>query len=107
VKLTVRQKETLALLYPDRWVRPMEIGGGDGTYHSKVLRQLVRKGVVESKENPRSLMAIFHSPKAGRMYRLTAAGQEYAQPPTCPVCGEKPSGSNWMCHAPDVTSKRC
>lgn len=68
LKLTDKQKKILASLFGSDWLRPMDIGGSDGSSHSRILRQLENKGLVESKPSPRSLMAMFGSPRAGRMY---------------------------------------
>lgn len=32
---------------PGAWARPMDLGGTDGSNHSRVLASLVRKGLVE------------------------------------------------------------
>ncbi|SLC72248.1 Uncharacterised protein [Mycobacteroides abscessus subsp. massiliense] len=31
------------------WLRPLDLGGRDGSNHSAILAQLVRRGLVESK----------------------------------------------------------
>lgn len=63
MKITDRQIELLKLLhsYKDEevfwvsmavdmtgWLTPSCVGGANGTHHSRTLRQLVRKGLVES-----------------------------------------------------------
>lgn len=53
------------------WVRPMDLGGRDGSNHSAVLRQLERKGYVESKQR----LGNGSNPARGsRRYRLTDEG---------------------------------
>lgn len=53
----------------NEWVRPMDIGGGDGTHHSAVLSQLEHRGLVESKPRMGVLAA-----RGSKLYRLTPAG---------------------------------
>jgi len=52
--LTKRQKEILRDLEISgkRWNRPMDIGAWDSSYHSAVLNQLVKKGLVERRGRP-------------------------------------------------------
>lgn len=45
--LTERQRELLAELPYDAWVRPMDVGGHSGSHHSATLRQLVLKGYAQ------------------------------------------------------------
>lgn len=48
--LTDHQIEVLASLFTcrDRWVTPMLIGGRDQSHHAGTLRQLVKRGLVET-----------------------------------------------------------
>lgn len=71
MKLTERQKELLIELEPDEWVTPMWVGGSDGSHHSQTLRQLVKKGLAESRERP-SICRI----RSGKEYRRTSLGTE-------------------------------
>jgi hypothetical protein len=51
--LTMRQRDVLSSLvdHPrSTWLRPMDIGGRDGSHHSDTLRQLVAMGLVERKK---------------------------------------------------------
>lgn len=51
--MTPRQRELLRALCDvdgDDFVRPMDVGGTDGSHHSKTLRQLVAKGYAERRE---------------------------------------------------------
>ncbi|MBL4699866.1 MAG: hypothetical protein JKX85_01280 [Phycisphaeraceae bacterium] len=48
MKLTRRQNDLLEeLRIHGRWVRPMDIGGNNGSHHSATLRQLWRKGLIQ------------------------------------------------------------
>lgn len=44
--LTAREQAVLEDL-PDDWVRPMDIGGRDGSDHSAILRRLALRGYAE------------------------------------------------------------
>jgi len=41
--------KTLKKLPKGKWVRPMDIGGTAGSYHSRVLQRLTKKGLVQKK----------------------------------------------------------
>jgi predicted DNA-binding ArsR family transcriptional regulator len=51
------------------WLRPMDMGGRDGSHHTSVLKALVRKGLVERQRRIGSIGA-----RGSYRYRLTAAG---------------------------------
>lgn len=75
MKLTEDQTWLLAdLAYVNRWVRPMDLGGRDGSNHSNILRQLERKGLVESKQRGPN------GARGSKLYRATAAGRTLANP---------------------------
>lgn len=84
--LTPRQKEVLRTVYSLRnreilwagfyndltgWVRPKDIGGVDGSYHSRALRQLEAKGLVL--KSPRNEYDCSYR------YKITKAGIEVAE----------------------------
>lgn len=47
--LPSRQRELFrALQEHGDWARPLDLGGGDGSHHSKTLRTLVAKGLVDA-----------------------------------------------------------
>ena len=86
MRLTPRQKEVLRTIYSFRnreviwagfykdltgWVRPKDIGGVDGSYHSRVLRQLEAKGLVL--KSPRNEYDCSYR------YKITKAGIEVAE----------------------------
>jgi len=51
--LTMRERDVLSsLVHQPRsaWLRPMDVGGRDGSHHSATLRQLVAMGLVERKK---------------------------------------------------------
>jgi len=64
--LTKRQRTVFTDLQYYDWARPMDIGARDQSWHSAVLNQLVRKGLVERthRGSDRSFL-----------YRLTDAGR--------------------------------
>lgn len=68
--LTENQVELL-LQFDDHpsWLRPMDLGGRDGSNHSAVLAQLERKGMVESRKR-----SSFSSLRRSKLYRITPAG---------------------------------
>jgi hypothetical protein len=49
LNLTSQQAEVFELLDDEEWLRPMDIGGRDGSHHSNTLAALVRKRLVERK----------------------------------------------------------
>lgn len=67
--VTERQFEVLQSLRgsPDLWLRPMDVGGTDGSHHSKTLAQLAGKGLAER------ILRGGHT-RAAWAYRATALG---------------------------------
>lgn len=74
VELTEREREVLKELTAD-WVRPMDIGGRNGSDHSQVLSSLVRKGLVERKQR-----SAFGRSRGSYLYR----NPTYQPPPKTP-----------------------
>lgn len=73
--LTVRESEILATLkmdWPNEWVRPMDIGGRNGSDHSRVLTALARKGHIERTRRD-SLSNAFGSGRGSYVYRVEGA----------------------------------
>lgn len=70
-KLTESQRDMLRqMVWQDgtnAWRRPMDLGARDASPHSKILAQLVRKGLVERKHRLGS---------TAWLYRLSRAGVE-------------------------------
>lgn len=56
----------------DRFARPLDIGGYNGSHHSATLRTLVRRGWVERQRRP----GLHSGGRGSYVYRLTEAGQE-------------------------------
>lgn len=55
--------------FPGGWSRPMDIGGGDASPHSRRLRRMAKAGLVEKRQD------------GGRyLYRITDAGIEAVRP---------------------------
>lgn len=80
--LTPKQREFLADFFQcgtgDReWVRPMDIGGRDGTHHSAVLAQLERHGLVESRTRSPGV-------RGSKLYRLTPEDRAHGAHLTAP-----------------------
>ena len=59
--LSARELELFEQL-TDRWVRPMDIGGRNGSDHSRVLASLVRKGLVERKTRGSHRSYVYRNP---------------------------------------------
>ena len=64
-----RDRRTLVNLDAEEWLRPMDLGGSDASYHSASLARLVARGLAERKCRG--------SDRSFR-YRLTAEGQQAA-----------------------------
>lgn len=70
---TTQEREWVVLcdLDDERWLRPMDVGGRDGSHHSDTLARLVKRGLAE------------RQPRGGRSktawaYRRTPAGRTAA-----------------------------
>lgn len=75
-RLSRLQEEVLADFWSsgfaaDVWVRPMDIGGINGSYRSSVLTQLEQHGLVESRIRESGL-------RNSKLYRLTVSGKKCA-----------------------------
>lgn len=64
---TARERAVLDQLPTDAWVRPMDVGGRDGSGHSYTLAILVAKGLAE-RESRGGLVGI----RASYVYRRKA-----------------------------------
>lgn len=61
------------------WFTPMDIGGEDGSDHSRILRRLGEEHFAMIDERFRdTLMAALGSIRAGRLYRITDVGRAEA-----------------------------
>ena len=71
MKLTESQKDVLEELRQTEleWCRPMDIGAWDGSSHSTVLNQLVKKGLVERKPRP-TIANAFRNSRGSYVYRI-------------------------------------
>jgi DNA-binding MarR family transcriptional regulator len=75
--LSGRELQVLADLRDFRgggWARPMDVGGRSRSWHSRVLKGLVEKGLVERRERSAWL-----SLRGSWVYRITAEGREYVR----------------------------
>lgn len=77
--LTENQRGVLVSMYTGEWMRPMDMGGRDGSHHSATLAALVRKGLVERKVRWRGVRGSY-------LYRITEAGSAANQQVRC-RCG--------------------
>lgn len=50
------------------WLRPLDLGGRDGSNHSAILAQLIRRGLVESKVRS-------YGGRGLKLYRITLTGR--------------------------------
>lgn len=72
--LTERQIEVLRQFgFEAGWLRPMDLGGRDGSNHSGILARLEGRGLVESRQ--RSGGDGGARRRGSKVYRLTAAGR--------------------------------
>lgn len=72
MKLTDRQRELLVHLDDELWLRPMDVGGTDGSHHSRTLAQLARKGLAEESRGGDSARG---TARHGYRFRRTPAGR--------------------------------
>jgi len=69
-RLTRRQWDLLHdQLHDEHWLTPMQMGGTDGSHHSKTLAQLVAKGLAERSSRGGHTRNVWQ-------YRRTPAGQK-------------------------------
>lgn len=60
----------------DGWMRPMDCGAYDGSYHSATLASLCKRGLAESRRRVCSIMGLLGSPRVGKVYRLKISFDE-------------------------------
>lgn len=56
----------------DIWLRPMDIGGRDGSSHSYRLKKLTDLGFVEARQRG----SVFAWQRGSKLYTITEAGRE-------------------------------
>lgn len=80
---TARQREILETMRGVTfWVRPMDIGGRDASWHSAVLKQLARRGLVEQRARgtlSNFLRGATDTHGSSYRYKLTRAGRRLAE----------------------------
>ena len=85
--MTDRQREMLMQLYHSRdeepvysrrrgWLRPLEMGGGDGSWHSGVLKQLVDQGLVSRSHYGSNRSWLYKITEGGVAAALELASEE-------------------------------
>ena len=79
-KVTNRQRGILETLNDqDDWLRPMDIGGSDGSHHSSTLRQLWKKGLVQRRPRGTLLNWLNHTSENHAHsfeYKITTEGEK-------------------------------
>lgn len=61
---------------PKDWVRPMDLGAGDASWHSGRLRRLAKIGLVDQRER-HGLAWCFSGPRGSYEYRINKKGREF------------------------------
>lgn len=69
IKRYSREWSVLTEMYGSAWLRPMDIGASDASWHSGVLSRLVKRGLVERKER---------GSNRSFQYRLSEEGKKLA-----------------------------
>ena len=62
--------KTFADCYPDQWARPMDLGGFDGSWHSRIAAKLAAKSLLERRDR-----GSLTGRRAVWLYRITEAGR--------------------------------
>lgn len=76
-KLTEDDRDVLLCLNTE-WLRPMDVGGHDGSHHSRVLAKLARKGLADRARRD-SIANMIGGSRGSYIYRLSAEGLRVAQ----------------------------
>lgn len=69
--LTERDRDVLLCVPHDSFVRPMDIGGSNGSHHSPTLQKLARLGLIEQRRR-NTLANAFGSSRGSWEYRRIA-----------------------------------
>lgn len=64
------------------WLRPMDLGGRDASWHSPTLVRLIKKGLVERRLRGTLMNVYIGSRRGSYEYRLTIAGRRAAKEAT-------------------------
>lgn len=75
--MTEEMDEVLAYLRRGEWLRPMDIGGTDGSHHSRTLAKLVKRGLVERRKRNTITNVILNGHRGSYVYRITDQGEEF------------------------------
>ena len=70
-----QQREVLGELRGGEWLRPMDVGGTDGSHHSRTLARLVKAGLAERKKRGTLTNTLFNGRRGSYRYRITEVGE--------------------------------
>lgn len=70
--MTARELGVLRSLDDKLWLRPMDVGGTDGSHHSATLKRLVQQGLAAERRGGNYARG---TARHGFRYRRTAAGR--------------------------------
>lgn len=68
--LSEREIEILMSMEGHEWLRPLDVGGFNGSHHSATLALLVRRDLVESRQRRA------HMSRGSKVYRIKSSGTE-------------------------------
>lgn len=80
--ISEREREVLEALSYTEWLRPMDIGGRDGSHHSATLAKLVARGIVERRSR-----SAWQTRGSYRYLRLDCP-HDLNDNDQCEICGE-------------------
>ena len=74
-----QEREVLGELRGGDWVRPMDVGGTDGSHHSRTLARLSEQGLAERRKRNTLTNVVVGGRRGSYVYRITEAGEtEYS-----------------------------
>lgn len=68
--------EVLRELRDGEWLRPMDVGGSDGSHHSRTLSRLVGRGLAERQKRNTITNVLRNGRRGSYVYRITDAGKQ-------------------------------
>ena len=70
-----QEREVLGQLRGGEWLRPMDVGGTDGSHHNRTLARLIKRGFAERKRRGTLTNTLVNGPRGSYRYRITEAGE--------------------------------